>query len=1040
MDEQRQQPYMELVQALLSCAEGQEAAILAGQPELLDEGLVMTALAVAQMLAQPDGEAAMPTVQRLVGFATNLAQKLGIELPDLADDSDTEGGQEDLDFLNLLIQAEMKDKRQVPQLFAQNLDRLTPGLGKIMQWLLGQVLATQPEAAEAYSGLIENIVIRLREFPLGNRAQNLEIVLAGYTAVLQVRTPENNPEKWAQTQNNRANAYLNRIAGDRAQNLEEAIKGYEAALEIYTKQDFPIDWAMTQNNRASAYSDRIAGDRAQNLEEAIKGYEAALEIRTKQDFPINWAATQNNRAAAYSDRIAGDRGQNLEEAIKGYEAALEIYTKKDFPIDWAMTQNNRASAYSDRIAGDRAQNLEEAIKGYEAALEIRTKQDFPIDWAMTQNNRANAYLNRIAGDRAQNLEEAFAQACIEEAIKGYAAALEIYTPEALPIECLKVARALGNLHFKERQWLKALVAYETAMTAAETSRSWNVSDDSRQRVLREALSVYENAIQAAVELQDYPRAIQYTERVHSRQLVELMASKDLYADAKIPPAVQEYLARYQNLSQEIDQLRGLGDSSERQMATSNRDYRTPTIAAEKIFALEAQKQELYQNIRSYDPILAGQIQVAAIGYEHIQALVTSSKTALLTVYSTDDQTHIFILKQGQDPILFTCEGQGYDSLHQWLIEQWMLPYHGNINNWRLLLPELLIEIADRLQLNQLISQHLTDIQELVIIPHLLLHQIPWAALPIDLPTNDCTQCHTIGDRFTIRYAPSCQILQYCADRPPIHNFIPATVEDADNTLIGARYEGEQIAAIYQIPDENRLRGKAEATISNYRQLLGRASSIHSSHHASSRPDNPLESQLILGDGSITLGDLLLGDRYPHLDEVFLSACETHTPIVSLTDDIATLTTGFLCIGARSVQSTLWSVDDIVTSLFDIFYHQERRDGIDRPTSLKRAQIRLRELSGTEFSLSHYPSLEAFVNSHQTSALEALDAQMNELDAEIEVTSEDEKRQQLEVEFARLQRRYTALENLPKTLKAYCQQERPFAHPFYWAAFVCQGMA
>jgi CHAT domain-containing protein len=66
--------------------------------------------------------------------------------------------------------------------------------------------------------------------------------------------------------------------------------------------------------------------------------------------------------------------------------------------------------------------------------------------------------------------------------------------------------------------------------------------------------------------------------------------------------------------------------------------------------------------------------------------------------------------------------------------------------------------------------------------------------------------------------------------------------------------------------------------------------------------------------------------------------------------------------------------------------------------------------------------------------------MSALESEIEVTSEVEKKQQLQVEFDRLQSRYTALENLPKTLKSYCQQERPFAHPFYWAAFVCQGMA
>ena len=46
-------------------------------------------------------------------------------------------------------------------------------------------------------------------------------------------------------------------------------------------------------------------------------------------------------------------------------------------------------------------------------------------------------------------------------------------------------------------------AYEIAMKAAETSRSWSVNDEERQRVLQSALSVYENAIQCAVNLKNY---------------------------------------------------------------------------------------------------------------------------------------------------------------------------------------------------------------------------------------------------------------------------------------------------------------------------------------------------------------------------------------------------------------------------------------------------------------------------------------------------------------------------------------------------------
>src|SRR5438067_801497 len=90
---------------------------------------------------------------------------------------------------------------------------------------------------------------------------------------------------------------------------------------------------------------------------------------------------------------------------------------------WARTQHNLANAYVKRIHGDRADNLERAIKGYEAALTIWTRQAGPRDWAMTQHNLAIAYRTRIRGDRADN---------IERAIAGYEAALTVYTRTVTP--------------------------------------------------------------------------------------------------------------------------------------------------------------------------------------------------------------------------------------------------------------------------------------------------------------------------------------------------------------------------------------------------------------------------------------------------------------------------------------------------------------------------------------------------------------------------------------------------------------------------------
>jgi CHAT domain-containing protein len=920
---------------------------------------------------------------------------------------------------------------------------------------------TQMNRAKAYSDRIE-----------GERRASLEEAIRGYDDALLEYTHARFPLEWASTQINRATAYWNRIEGDRRANLEEAIRGYDDALLECTRECSPREWASNQMNRALAYRDRIEGERRVNLEEAIQSCDDALLEYTHARFPLNWARTQMNRATAYRDRIEGDRRENLEESIRGYDQALLECTRDKLPIEWAMIQMCRANTYCGRIEGDRLINLEEAIRGYDAALLEYKRECLPLEWAMTQMNRANAYRDRIEGERRVNLEEAirgydaalleYKRECLpldwamtnanlaivytgnndELAIYLYHQILAVFTPENLPIDALKASHGLANIYFRQGSWKSAIDAYETAMQAVETSRSWVVNEQIRQQLLNDALAVYENAIQCAINIGNYPQAIQYTERIRSRQLVDLMGTKDLYPDAEIPADIQKYLDEYEQLNRQIHHLREHGSPDSDGTTKSTRNAASLSRDDIAIQALEKQKRAQYLKIRAFDPAIAGQIAVEPIDFTAIQKLITTPHTAILTCYTTDNATHIFIIKQGQQPTLHTCTNQGWSELQQWLQTEWVIPYHTNNSTWQQNLPTLLTEISQRLQLDTLIEEHLTDITELIIVPHLNLHQIPFAALPIN-PTQNEASGSFLGDKFIIRSIPSCQILQYCQQRKPITTKHIGTVEDAEDNLLGARYEGEQIAALYSIPTANRLRGSTQATVANYRELLTRVNRLHSSHHAISRPDNPIESALILANGErITLGDLLLGKRYRDtLDEVFLSACETHVGTATLTDDVATLTTGFLCIGARSVQSTLWSVDDLVTALFDIFYHQERRDDRSRAFSLRAAQFRLRNFSGSEFKLRFYDELSEHFNKNSPAMITDLKQQCKKLNAQQSTLNNDtEEWQKLAETMKSLIRIIKSIESIPAVLNGYCATDRPFAKPYYWAAFITQGMA
>jgi CHAT domain-containing protein len=448
MNEQRQQAYLDLIKRLLNCPSGEESEILQANQDLLHAEFLLMLEAVAKFMSQKGDENAANWLRNLaiqLREALNLTPQHASGQAERRDNflhaTSREELQAYLQFLGEVLQATAEsrgDARVIYPLLAKNTEYLNHNLAEVLRrWATNKLAEVETDVAQFIAVNIHDFSNLIGQFPLGDKASNMEIAIAGYEAVLTVFTRQAFPQDWAMTHNNLGNAYRNRIFGEKAQNLESAITSYSAALEVYTRQAFPQEWATTQNNLGAAYFDRIFGEKAQNLELAITSFTAALEVCTRQAFPQDWAATQNNLGAAYFDRIFGEKAQNLELAITSFTAALEVRTRQAFPQDWAATQNNLGSAYSDRILGEKAQNLELAIASFTAALEVYTRQAFPQEWAATQNNLGSAYSDRILGEKAQNLESA---------ITSYSAALEVYTRQAFPQQWATTQNNLGNAY------------------------------------------------------------------------------------------------------------------------------------------------------------------------------------------------------------------------------------------------------------------------------------------------------------------------------------------------------------------------------------------------------------------------------------------------------------------------------------------------------------------------------------------------------------------------------------------------------------------
>ena len=580
-------------------------------------------------------------------------------------------------------------------------------------------------------------------------------------------------------------------------------------------------------------------------------------------------------------------------------------------------------------------------------------------------------------------------------------------------------------------------------------------------------------------------------------MLDLILTKDFYKDREVPEDIRNLEAQMEDKQREIDYLRqqliNQKNNQEKTGASRHISRDEWDDITEEIENLMTKKQEIWQQLRELDPVLSEGIQAPTVSVEKMKELleipqqpgepfhVTASNSpspqqngekqtndvALLSFYTTDHETYIFILTQ-TGVKLHRCQEQGYKNFQLWLRDNWLKPYsernylaakhaaanlakcdidaiesihskaskvlvqltdgttteielaqfettrkqekHKLYKQWQNQMEETLKELADRLQINQLIEK-LTDIKEIILVPFMYLHQIPLPILPLD-------NGQYLGEKFRVRIAPSTQVLTFCQKQPPNRekNLPPyGIVENTKGDLKHSPTECQLVAQIYGVAPQHHLKGSKEATKAKYKKLLTREKvlGLLSSHHATSNLTQPLESKLFLGDTDLTLGELLNATiRFPQVGDLFLSCCETALGNSELTDDIFTLSAAFLSAGASNVISSLWAVDDLATTILSYFFHRNRAAGIPSVDALWQGQMELKELTLAK-------------------AEESLDNAEAVLEEVVEGSVEYEEKEKI---VDNCQEIYDLVGQAQEAIGG----EKPFDHPYYWAGFVCQG--
>ncbi|HEY9849775.1 MAG TPA: CHAT domain-containing protein [Leptolyngbyaceae cyanobacterium] len=381
-------------------------------------------------------------------------------------------------------------------------------------------------------------------------------------------------------------------------------------------------------------------------------------------------------------------------------------------------------------------------------------------------------------------------------------------------------------------------------------------------------------------------------------------------------------------------------------------------------------------------------------WNEIQQLLSPS-TAAIYWYISPVSLTTFILKYNiATPIvLTTTNSNDYQRLQQFesLVNIWKQEYdlyrefkqRKATSSWRDKLPDLLKQLAHILNIPAIHSA-LTDIKQIILIPHHDLHWFPIHALFID--------------NFIVSYLPSIQMglnLQKISSNPNTSLF---SVESLDDLF--THIEVELINQFF--PNSTRLYGN-QVTEHSVQTLLQKPHSIfHFSGHTAHNFSNPQESALYLNETEkLTVRDILKIDLSSYR-LVCLSGSETAiTGNQSVLAEYVGLVSAFIGSGVAHVVSSLWPVDSAATALLMIYFYQQLKAGNTEVAALAIAQRWIRNVTYGEL-IEWYQGEIAKLSE---------DASLN-------------LRTILETELERLNR----LE----------QDHKPFNHPYYWAAFTITG--
>jgi CHAT domain-containing protein len=238
---------------------------------------------------------------------------------------------------------------------------------------------------------------------------------------------------------------------------------------------------------------------------------------------------------------------------------------------------------------------------------------------------------------------------------------------------------------------------------------------------------------------------------------------------------------------------------------------------------------------------------------------------------------------------------------------------------------------------------------LLVLPHRILHQVPFHALL-------SSDTRYLAEDFVMSYAPSASFvlrLGRTVRREPESPGPSVVLGVSRTTYLPLEMLGsvqEEVTEVARRLGNPCVLQEDEAGRRTLLDLRGDINVLHLACHGEFDEDDPMLSRLYLADGPIYAYELLGLAARARL--TVLSACESGVRTVEAGDESFGLIRPLLTVGSDAVLSSLWKISDRGTAAFmNAFYEQRGQFASDAPRCLAETQRAL--IQSVEYAHPYY---------------------------------------------------------------------------------------